>query len=185
MSASLRGKRVAIVATHGFEESELSVPLRALSRAGAAVHVVSPETGEIQGMRHFEKGLSVAVNRSVEVADAADYDGAVVPGGLFNPDQLRANDTVRAFVRDLVARGRPVAAICHGPWVLADAGVLAGRTVTSVASIRKDLENAGARWVDREVVVDHGIVTSRTPDDLEAFTEALLACIDGGARAAA
>lgn len=167
---SLRGKTVAILATDGFEESELTQPLKALTDAGAQVHIVSLEAGTIQGFRHFDKGEQVKVDRVLSEVHAEDYDALLVPGGLFNPDALRSERAVLDFVKAIVAAGKPVAAICHGPWVLADAGVLDGREVTSVGSIRKDLENAGAVWADRPVVADQGIVTSRTPKDLEQFS---------------
>lgn len=171
---TLTGKRVAILATHGFEQSELTDPMRALREEGADVDVVSPEDGPIQGFKHFDKGVEVAVDTILHDADAKDYDALVIPGGLFNPDALRVDDDALAFTRAFFASGKPVAAICHGPWVLANAGVLQGRSVTSVPNIRKDLENAGASWSDDEVVVDQGLVTSRTPKDLPAFCAKLI-----------
>ena len=167
---TLQGKTVAILAADGFEESELTHPLKALKEAGADVHVVSLEAGSIQGFRHFDKGESVKVDRTLSDAKAADYDALVVPGGLFNPDALRGEEKALAFVKSIAGAGKVVAAICHGPWVLADAGLLDGREVTSVSTIRKDLENAGALWADKPVVTDKGIVTSRTPKDLDAFS---------------
>lgn len=164
---TLQGKTVAILAADGFEESELT---KALKEAGADVHVVSLEAGSIQGFRHFDKGESVTVDRTLSDAKAADYDALVVPGGLFNPDALRGEEKALAFVKSIASAGKVVAAICHGPWVLADAGLLDGREVTSVSTIRKDLENAGALWADKPVVTDKGIVTSRTPKDLDAFS---------------
>jgi protease I len=172
--SQLSGKRVAILATHGFEESELTEPMRALREHQADVDVVSPERGEVQGFKHFDKGESVAVDTLLADADPKDYDALVIPGGLFNPDALRVDDDALAFTRAFFEAGKPVAAICHGPWVLANAGVLEGRSVTSVPNIRKDLENAGAKWSDDEVVVDQGLVTSRTPDDLPAFCAKLV-----------
>ena len=170
----LTGKRVAILASNGFEESELLEPMRALRDHGAEVDVVSPESGSIQGFRHFDRGQSVPVDRDVAEASAADYDALVIPGGLFNPDALRHDaDSIR-FTRAFFEAGKPVGAICHGPWVLANADVLRGRTVTSVPNIRKDLENAGANWKDDEVIVDKGLVTSRTPKDLPAFCAKLV-----------
>jgi len=170
----LTGKRVAILASNGFEESELLEPMRALREHGAQVDVVSPETGSIQGMCHFEKGQTVPVDREVAGAEAADYDALVIPGGLFNPDALRHDDAAIRFTRGFFQAGKPVGAICHGPWVLVDADVVQSRELTSVPNIHRDLENAGARWVDREVVVDHGLVTSRTPKDLPAFCAKLV-----------
>ena len=166
----LSGKTVAILATDGFEESELTHPLAALRNAGAQVHVIAPEAGSIQGFKHFDKGETVQVDRTLADARAEDYDAVLVPGGLFNPDALRTDAAAIAFVKAIAGAGKTVAAICHGPWVLADAGLLKGRDVTSVGSIRKDLENAGARWSDTAVATDNGIVTSRTPKDLEAFS---------------
>lgn len=172
--SKLTGKRVAILASNGFEESELLEPMRALRENGAEVDVISPEEGSIQGMRHFDKGQSVDVDQSVAEADVSDYDALVIPGGLFNPDALRADDDALQFTRAFFEAGKPVGAICHGPWVLVNAGVVEKRELTSVPNIQRDLENAGARWVDREVVVDQGLVTSRTPDDLPAFCAKLV-----------
>lgn len=170
----LSGKHVAILATHGFEQSELLEPLRALQEHGAQVDVVSPETGELQGFEHFDKGEKVEVHAALADADPKDYDALVIPGGLFNPDALRVNEQALAFTRSFFQAGKPVAAICHGPWVLANAEVVQGRTLTSVPNIRKDLERAGAKWVDEEVVVDQGLITSRTPKDLPAFCAKLV-----------
>ncbi|TYT26238.1 type 1 glutamine amidotransferase [Luteimonas viscosa] len=176
----LTGKRVAILAADGFEQSELLEPMRALKEHDATVDVVSPEAGKVQGFKHFEKGEQVAVDVKLSDAEAGRYDALVIPGGLFNPDTLRIDEKALAFTREFFKAGKPVAAICHGPWVLANAGVLEGRTVTSVPNIRKDLENAGAKWTDEEVVVDQGLVTSRTPDDLPAFCAKLIEEIDEG-----
>lgn len=170
----LDGKRVAILASSGFEESELLEPMKALRGHGATVEVVSPEDGSIQGMRKFDKGGSVDVDRRLDAADAADYDALVIPGGLFNPDALRHDDNAIRFTRAFFEAGKPVGAICHGPWVLVNADVVDKRQLTSVPNIRRDLENAGARWVDSEVVVDQGLVTSRTPEDLPAFCDKLV-----------
>lgn len=185
MNPSLAGKQVAIVATHGFEESELTEPLRQLREAGATVHVVSPVEGRIQAFRHFEKGEEIAVDLQIGNALPADYDAVVIPGGLFNPDKLRVNRMVLDFVRTMSGTGKTVGAICHGPWVLINADVAKGRRLTSFGSIRKDLENAGATWVDEEVVVDRRLVTSRTPADLPAFCAALIKEIAGPAPAQA
>jgi len=179
----LTGKRVAILATDGFEQSELLEPLRALREHGADVDVVSPKGGQVQGFEHFDKGESVPVDVELAQADPGRYDALVIPGGLFNPDSLRVDEQALAFVRGFFEAGKPVAAICHGPWVLANAGVVEGRTLTSVPNIRRDLENAGARWVDEEVVVDQGLVTSRTPKDLPAFCAKLVEEIDEGRHA--
>jgi len=170
----LTGKRVAILASHGFEQSELLEPMKALRDHGAEVDVVSPEEGPLQGFAHFDKGETVAVDRRLEGVDAGSYDALVIPGGLFNPDALRRDDDALRFTRAFFDAGKPVGAICHGPWVLVDAGVIDARELTSVPNIQRDLQNAGARWVDREVVVDRGLVTSRTPKDLDAFCATLV-----------
>lgn len=170
----LTGKRVAILATDGFEQSELTEPMRALKEHQAQVDVVSLESGRIQGFKHFDKGDEVKVDHVLSEVSAQDYDALVIPGGLFNPDALRVDDKALAFTRGFFDAGKPVGAICHGPWVLANADVLKGRTVTSVPNIRKDLENAGATWKDDEVIVDKGLVTSRTPKDLPAFCAKLV-----------
>jgi len=179
----LNGKTIAILATDGFEQSELEVPKKALEDAGAEVDVVAPKSGEIQGFKHFEKGDKVGVDRALNEVSAKDYDALVLPGGVFNPDALRTNEQAVAFVREFFAAHKPVGAICHGPWTLVEAGVVEGRTLTSVKSIRSDLRNAGAHWVDEEVVVDNGLVSSRTPDDLDAFCSKLVEEIGEGAHA--
>jgi len=169
MAEELRGKRIAIVATDGFEQSELTKPLQALRKAGAEVDIVAPKSGRIQGMKHDEKGDTVAVDRTLDEARPEDYDGLVLPGGVANPDALRVIPRAVSFVRHFFEAHKPVAAICHGPWTLIEADAVRGRTVTSWPSLKTDLKNAGANWVDREVVVDRGLVTSRKPDDLPAF----------------
>jgi protease I len=169
MANELAGKRVAILATDGFEQSELTVPHKALLAAGATVEVVSPKRGRIQGMEHHDKGETIAVDRLLDEADADNYEALVLPGGVANPDSLRMDERAVAFVRAFSSAGKPIAAICHGPWSLIDADAVRGRTMTSWPSLKTDLRNAGAEWVDREVVVDQGLVTSRKPDDLPAF----------------
>src|SRR5690606_3781217 len=176
----LTGKRVAILATDGFEQSELLEPVKALKEHRADVDIVSPRDGKLQGFKHFDKDERVTVDVQLAQADAGRYDALVIPGGLFNPDALRVDEQALAFTREFFKAGKPVAAICHGPWVLANADVLKGRTVTSVPNIRQDLENAGAKWVDEDVVVDQGLITSRTPDDLPAFCAKLVEEIDEG-----
>lgn len=183
MAGTLNGKNVAILATHGFEQSELEAPKSALERAGAEVDVVAPDAGTIQGFRHFDKGSAVAVDCTLDEVSANDYDALVLPGGVFNPDALRTNRKAVDFVRDFFEEHKPVGAICHGGWTLIDAGVARGRTMTAVRSIRTDLRNAGANVVDEEVVVDHGLVSSRTPDDLDAFCRKLVEEIGEGRHA--
>ena len=168
-SDKLIGKKIAVLATDGFEQVELTRPVEALKAAGAIVEIVSPKDGEIQGFKHHDKGDKVTVDRALSDANAEDYDGLVLPGGVINPDALRLEERAVAFIRAFAESSRPVAAICHGPWTLINAGAVSGRRMTSWPSLRIDLENAGAEWVDEEVVVDNGLVTSRNPDDLPAF----------------
>jgi len=172
--AKLTGKKVAILATDGFEQSELLDPKRALEEAGAETFVVSIKAGDIKGWKDKDWGKSVHVDLTVGSADAADYDALVLPGGVMNPDMLRIDEKAVAFVRSFFVQHKPVGAICHGGWTLINAGVVDGRTVTSWPSLRKDLENAGAHWVDQEVVCEQGLVTSRKPDDLPAFNAKLI-----------
>lgn len=167
--SQLAGKRIAFLATDGVEQVELTRPWDELKRAGAQVELVSIKSGEIQGMHHDEKGDRFQVNRTVAQAAADDYDGLVLPGGVASPDALRTEGRAVSFVRDFFVQSKPVAAICHGPWTLVEAGVLKGRTVTSWPSLKTDIINAGGEWVDEEVHVDEGLVTSRKPDDLDAF----------------
>lgn len=174
MTASLNGLTIAILATDGFEESELTVPQQALEKAGAQVEVVSISEGPIQGMKHDKPGQRVEVDALVHEVDADDYDGLVLPGGLMNPDTLRTHDGALAFTRAFFQAGKPVGAICHGPQILISADLVKGRTMTAVKAVQKDLENAGAKVKDQEVVVDQGLVTSRTPKDLEAFCAKLV-----------
>lgn len=169
MANELSGQRIAILATDGFEQAELETPREALRQAGAAAEVIAPKPGRIQGMEHDEKGRPVAVDRTLDEARPEDYQALVLPGGVANPDKLRIQPAAVAFVRHFVQSGKPIAAICHGPWTLIEAGGVSGRTMTSWPSLKSDLANAGASWVDREVVVDRGLVTSRKPDDLPAF----------------
>ncbi len=169
MAERLNGRTIAILATDGFEQVELTEPMKALKDAGAAVEIVSPKQGQIQGFNHFDKGDVFPVDRAAGAADASAYDWLVLPGGAHSPDQLRVDDEALDFVRAFFDAGKPVAAICHAPWILIDAGVAEGRRLTSYKTIRTDLRNAGAEVVDEEVVVDEGLVTSRGPDDLPAF----------------
>jgi protease I len=169
MGKDITGKRVAILATDGFEQSELMKPLEALRDAGADVKVVSLKKGTIKGWQKKDWGDEIEAELAVKDAKAQDFDALVLPGGVMNPDHLRRDENVRRFVREFFDAGKPVSAICHGPWTLIDAGVVSGRHVTSWPSLQMDLKNAGATWSDEEVVVDRGLVTSRKPDDLPAF----------------
>jgi protease I len=173
MAKRLEGKRVAFLATDGVEQVELTEPWKKVEEEGGQPELVSLESGEIQGFQHLDKGNRFGVDRAVADADQGDYDGLVLPGGVANPDFLRADENAVRFVRSFFEAGKPVAAICHGPWTLVEADVVRGRTLTSWPSIRTDIENAGGTWVDEEVHVDSGLVTSRKPDDLTAFGEKL------------
>lgn len=170
----LDGVRVAILATDGFEQSELFEPKKALEEAGAKVSIVSLEPGEIKGWNHTNWGETIEVDLTVDEADAADFDALQLPGGVMNPDKLRMNEQAVNFVKAFFDAGKPIGAICHAPWTLIEAGVVRGKTVTSWPSLRTDLENAGAVWVDEEVVTDNGLVTSRKPDDIPAFNEKII-----------
>ncbi|HVV19477.1 MAG TPA: type 1 glutamine amidotransferase domain-containing protein [Pseudonocardiaceae bacterium] len=170
MANELTGRTIAVLATDGVEQVELERPRAALEEAGATVHLVSPHGGEIQAMNHdIEPGDTFPVDREVGEVAVTDYDGVVLPGGTINPDRLRADKTTVEFLRSFAATGRPVAAICHGPWTLVEADLVRGRRLTSYPSIRTDIRNAGGEVVDEEVVRDGGLVTSRSPDDLPAF----------------
>jgi protease I len=176
----LDGKHVAfVVANEGIEQVELTRPWSAVADAGGEPELVAPEDGEAQAFNHLDRGDTFPVDVATAAADPDRYDAVVLPGGVANPDRLRQDDHAVRFVRSFFDRGKPVAVICHGPWTLVEAGVLPGRTLTSWPSLRSDLENAGASWVDREVVVDGNLVSSRRPDDLDAFCEALLAAVEG------
>jgi protease I len=175
MAARLTGKRVALLVTDGFEQVELTSPKEALERAGAKTFIVSPKKDVVRGWKHTDWGDDFKVDRPITDARAKEFDALVLPGGVMNPDKLRRDDRVRAFVRSFFEQHKPVAAICHGPWTLIDASVVAGRRLTSYGSIRTDLQNVGATWVDEAVVVDGDLITSRRPDDLEAFNAALIA----------
>ncbi|QEG24944.1 type 1 glutamine amidotransferase domain-containing protein [Mariniblastus fucicola] len=169
MSNQLEGKKIAFLATDGFEQVELTEPWSAIKDAGANVELVSIESGKIQGVHHEKQGDKFDVDKTLSEVAASDYHGLVLPGGVFNPDALRVNENAVGFVRDFFNQKKPVAAICHGPWLLVEADVVKGRKVTSWPSVSTDLKNAGANWVDEEVVCDNGLVTSRKPDDLDAF----------------
>jgi deglycase len=169
MANELEGKHVAFLFTEGVEQVELTEPLDAIRKAGGDADLISLESGEIQMFNHLDKGDTITAGRAVSDVDASDYDALVIPGGVANPDQLRADEDAVAFVRAFFDAGKPVGIICHGPWMLVEADVARGRTVTSWPSLQTDLRNAGATWVDQEVVEDNGLVTSRKPDDLPAF----------------
>ncbi len=169
MANELEGRRIAFLFTEGVEQVELTEPLDAVRKAGADVDLISLEQGDVQMFNHLDKGDTIEAEHAVSDRDASDYDGLVIPGGVANPDQLRADEDAVRFVRAFFEQDKPVGIICHGPWVLVEADVARGRTVTSWPSLQTDLRNAGATWVDEEVVVDNGLVTSRKPDDLKAF----------------
>lgn len=174
MADKLQGKRVAFLATDMVEQVELTEPWKAIQDEGATPELVSLEEGEIQGFNHYDKADTFTVDRTVEEASADDYDALVIPGGVGNPDAMRMNENAVEFTRQFFEQGKPVGVICHGPWMLVEAGVVRDRTVTSWPSLRTDIRNAGGNWVDEEVVVDQGLVTSRKPDDLPAFNEKIV-----------
>jgi len=184
MSNALQGKKVAILAANGFEEVELTGPKKNLEDAGAATEVLSLKTGEIKGWNHTDWGKTVRADRAVKDANPSDYDALVLPGGQMNPDNLRVDKDAVSFIRNFTDSGKPVAAICHGPWTLIEAGVVRGRTMTSWPSLKTDLKNAGAEWVDKEVVQDGNIITSRKPDDIPAFSQKLVEAISSSSRLA-
>jgi deglycase len=169
MADELQGKRIAFLFTEGVEQVELEKPLEAVKDAGADAELISLQKGEVEAWNHFDKGDKFEATKAVADADPSDYDGLVLPGGVANPDQLRLDENAVKFVRSFYEQNKPSGAICHAPWVLIEAGVAKGRKLTSWPSLRTDLRNAGAEWVDEEVVVDQGLVTSRKPDDLPAF----------------
>jgi len=170
----LNTKNVAILATNGFEQSELFEPLKALKNEGANVDIVSLETGEIKGWKDGNWGKSITVDKTLDQVNESDYNALMLPGGVINPDLLRANEKAVNFVKSFVKKKKPVGAICHAPWLLASADVVKGREITSYNSIKKDMINAGAKWKDESVVVDQGLVTSRNPDDLPNFNAKLI-----------
>ncbi len=165
----LQGKTIAFLVTDGFEQIELTTPWEQINLAGAETVLIAMEEGKVQGYHHLDKGDAFKADKSITDVSADDYDGLVLPGGVANPDALRTDPNVVEFVRDFFTQHKPVAAICHAPWTLVEADVLNGRTLTSWPSLRTDIQNAGGNWVDQEVVVDQGLVTSRKPDDLDAF----------------
>jgi protease I len=179
MTDVLKGKRVAILAADMFERVELEEPRKALEDAGAEVEVISLEEGEIKGFDHFDPANTVEVDRTVEEASPNDYDALLIPGGVGNPDQLRGDENAVSFVREFHQAGKPMAVICHGPWVLVESGVVRGKRVTSWPTLQTDIRNAGGEWVDEEVVVDGNVVTSRKPDDIPAFNREMLRIFSG------
>jgi protease I len=176
---TLKGKKVAILAADMFERVELEEPRKALEDAGADVEIVSIHDGEVRGFDHFDPANTVEVDRTVEEVSPDDYDALMIPGGVGNPDQLRGDENAVAFVRDFHDAGKPLAVICHGPWMLVESGVVRGKTVTSWPTLQTDVRNAGGEWVDEEVVVDGNLVTSRKPDDIPAFNEKMLELFAG------
>lgn len=181
--ATLSNKKVAILTEEGFEQVELTSPKQALEQAGATVHVISPKSGKIKAWDQTNWGIEIDVDRPLNEASPDDYDALFLPGGVLNPDKLRQNKDAVAFVSAFLDEGKPVAAICHGPQTLIETGMLHGRRMTSFPSLQTDLKNAGVRWVDEEVVVDNGLVTSRRPDDLEAFNRKVIEEIAEGVHA--
>jgi protease I len=180
MASSLNGKKIAILATDGFEQSELMQPRQALEEAGAHTEVISPNSGKIKGWDHKDWGESVKVDKTLDNVNAEEYDGLLLPGGVINPDHLRMDPRAVNFVKQFVSSGKTVGAICHGPWTLLEAGALKGKTVTSWPSLKTDLKNAGANWVDKEVVTDGQFITSRKPDDIPAFNKAVIESVAHG-----
>src|SRR5262245_9268874 len=170
----LKGKTVAILTENGFEEVELTSPKQALEEAGATVHIVSPQKGKVKGWNHDHWSIELHVDKNISEARSGDYDALMLPGGVLNPDQLRTNSEAIEFAKDFLETGKPVAAICHGPQLLIETGLLEGRAMTSYPSVQTDLKNAGATWHDKEVIVDNGLVTNRSPKDLEAFNKKMI-----------
>jgi protease I len=183
MGTSLKGKRVAFLATDGVEQVELTEPWKAVEDAGGEPELVSPKQGDIQGFEHHDKGDRFPVDKTVADADSSDYDALVLPGGVINPDILRMHEGAMKFVKRFFEQGKPVGAICHGPWSLVETGVVEGRTVTSWPSLKTDIRNAGGTWVDEQIVVDRGLFTSRKPADLPAFCAKLVEEVAEGVHA--
>lgn len=174
MASNIQGKRIAILATDGFEQVELTEPKKALDQAGAKTEVIAPKSGEIKGWNHTEWGDKVKVDRTLDQAKPEEFDALMLPGGVMNPDHLRMNPKAVDFVRSFCRAGKPVAAICHGPWMLVEAGAVEGKTITSWPSLQTDIRNAGGNWVDKEVATDGQFVTSRKPDDIPAFSRTMI-----------
>jgi len=180
---SLSGKKVAIITENGFEEVELTSPKKALEDAGATVHIVSPQKNKVKAWNHDHWSIELPVDVNISKANPEDYDALVVPGGVLNPDQMRINEDCVSFAKEFLKSGKPLAAICHGPQLLIETGLLQGRNMTSYPSIKTDLKNAGVIWEDKEVIVDHGLVTSRSPKDLDAFNKKMIEEIAEGVHA--
>ena len=178
--ATLAGKRIAIIAADMVEQVELVEPRRALDEAGAETELISMKPGKIQGFDHFDPADEFKVDHAIDEVDASDYDALMIPGGVGNPDQMRADERMVRFTRDFLDQGKPIAAICHAPWMLVEAGIVGGRRITSWPSLRTDIHNAGGAWVDEEVVEDAGVVTSRKPDDIPAFNEKMIELFANG-----
>jgi protease I len=174
MTDRIDGKKIAILVCHGFEEVELTEPKRALEEAGATTQIISPEGSKVKAWNKDDWSDEYSVDVELDSANASDYNGLLLPGGVMNPDRLRMNEKAVEFVNSFLKEGKPVGAICHGPWTLIETGTLEGRKLTSFPSIKTDLINAGAEWVDEECVVDNGLVTSRKPDDIPAFNRKLV-----------
>ena len=185
MSRKLEGRRVAVLATDGFEQAELIKPMEGLRAEGAQVEIVSLQAGQIQGYNLDQKGDTVSVDKTLDEAKCSQYDALVLPGGVMNPDTLRIAPKAIAFIRGFVTSGKPIAAVCHGPWTLIEAGGVSGRKMTSWPSLKTDLTNAGAHWVDQQVVVDGQLITSRNPDDLPAFIAKMVEMLAGAKSQAA
>jgi protease I len=183
MAANLNGIKVAILAVDGFEQAELIEPQRALKEAGAQVHVISQKPGQIQGFKHVDKGDKVDVDVTLDSANAADYDAVVLPGGVVNGDAIRVDAKAQSFVKEANQSKKPIAVICHGGWLPISAGIVSGRTITSWPSLQDDVRNAGGTWVDQEVQIDGNLITSRKPDDIPAFNQAIINAL-GKTRAA-
>lgn len=186
MASNLQGKKIAILATDGFEQVELTEPKKALEQAGAQTVVIAPKSGQIKGWNHTDRGQDVKVDRTLEQAKPSEFDALLLPGGVMNPDTLRMEPKAVDFVREFSQSGKPVASICHGPWMLVEAGVVKGKTIASWPSLKTDIKNAGGNWVDKEVATDGQFITSRNPDDLPAFNKTLIEKIgqEAGRRAA-
>ncbi|WP_339847506.1 type 1 glutamine amidotransferase domain-containing protein [uncultured Halopseudomonas sp.] len=179
MANSLKGKRVAILVTDGFEQVELTSPKEALEQAGAATDIVADESGEVRGWNHMDPADAFKVDKTFDSARSDEYDAVLLPGGVVNGDNIRLNEMARTFLRDAAKANKPIAVICHGGWILASADLVKGKRMTSWASLEDDLRNAGAQWVDEEVVVDGSLISSRNPDDLPAFNKALISALGG------